>query len=401
MKLITLSTIATAVLVALGAGAARAADTVVQFPLTGVLDTRSVFTLTNGTIVPFTLAIDGGNGDVGTGAQNGFATKAVAMMKSPGNVANALPDDGHFPADMNHPDVVLSFSNAADATSPQNHLVKPMAGTTPPGTFTFPVNPATYSKLYLFFHGANGGTTVKITLIYADATTDVTSAMIPDFFNAPSDAKVFVLAPDLAKWTKTTTIAEGDHHNIFGVTVVPTMAKTLSMVKVERGPTGFLVFWGATGVATSAVAGLPPTRAPTRAGRPPTAVARARAAARARQARAAPRARRAAPGAAGGAGAAGGMRGGAGDGRRAGPARARRAIDERGHGRRRGNVPFDDGRRRRFGHARRVGRRRLLAGRNGRGRVGPAVAHARRRDDLGPRPQTARLISARLSSGCS
>ena len=215
----TLSTITLALLLALGARAARA-DTVVQIPLPGVLDTRSVFTLTNGTIVPFTLAIDGGNGDVGTGAQNGFATKAVAMMKSPGNVANALPDDGHFPEDANHPDVVLSFSNAADPTSPQNHLVKPMVGATPPETFTFPVPSATYSKLFLFFHGANNGTTVKITLTYSDATTDVTNATIPDFFNDPTDPKVFELATNLAKWTKTTTIAEANHHNIDRKSVV-------------------------------------------------------------------------------------------------------------------------------------------------------------------------------------
>jgi hypothetical protein len=243
------STLALALLVALRAGTAHA-DTVVQIPLPGVIDTRSVFTLTNGAIVPFTLAIDGGNGDIGTGAQNGFATKAVAMMKSPGNVANSLPDDGHFPADANHPEVVLNFSNAAEATSPQNHLVKPTGG-----TFTFPVPNATYSKLFVFFHGANGGSKVTLTLTYADATTDVTTAMIPDFFSDPSDPKVFVLAGGLAKWTKTTTIAEANHHNLFGITVTP-MAKTLTTVKVERGATGFLVFWGATGIATSAVAGL-------------------------------------------------------------------------------------------------------------------------------------------------
>jgi ABC-type sugar transport system ATPase subunit len=62
------------------------------------------------------------------------------MMKSPGNVMNSLPDDGHFPADTNHPEVVLNFSNAADATSPQNHLVKPpLTPTTPGSSFSFPV----------------------------------------------------------------------------------------------------------------------------------------------------------------------------------------------------------------------------------------------------------------------
>src|SRR5262249_33089752 len=130
----SISTIATALLLVLGAGAARAADNVVQIPLAGVLDARSVITLTNGTIVPFTLTIDGGGGDMGPGTlQNGFARKAVAMRKSPGNVATSLPDDGKFPADTRHPEIVLNFSNAADAASPQNHLVKPTGG-----TFSFP-----------------------------------------------------------------------------------------------------------------------------------------------------------------------------------------------------------------------------------------------------------------------
>ena len=256
-RIATLSTLAGALLV-LGAGTARA-QTVVQIPLPGILDGRSAFTLTNGAIVPFTLAIDGGNGDVGTGAQNGFATKAVAMMKSAGNVANSLPDDGHIPADTRHPEVVLNYSNTADPTSPQCHLVKPMVGTTPPDVFTFPVPSATYSKLFLFFHGAHGGTTVKITASYADATTDVTMATIGDFGNGsvpPANSNVFVLVGNLAKWTKTATIAEGGNHNIFGVEVDP-MAKTLMSVKVERGDTGYLVFWGATGVATGPVAGLP------------------------------------------------------------------------------------------------------------------------------------------------
>ena len=262
-RIAPLSTLVAALLL-LSAGTARAADTVVQVPLPGVLDARSVITYGNGAIVPFTLTIDGGGGDVGTGGlQNGFATKAVAMAKSPGNVANSLPDDGHFAADTHHPEVVLNYSNT-DATSPQCHLVKPKVGATPPDILTFPVPPATYSKLFLFFHGANGGTTLKITASYADATTDVTMATIGDFGNGsvpPANGNVFVLVGNLAKWSKTATIAEGGNHNIFGVEVDP-MAKTLMSVKVERGDTGYLVFWGATGVATGPVSGLPDAGTP-------------------------------------------------------------------------------------------------------------------------------------------
>jgi hypothetical protein len=254
----TTSTLALGLLLALGARPARA-QTVVQIPLPGILDTRGILTYTNGALVPFTLTIDGGGGDVGTGGlQNGFATKTVAMMKSPANVANSLPDDGHFPADTHHPEVVLNYSNA-DGTSPQNHLIKPKVGATPPDVLTFPVPTGTYAKLFLFFHGADGGTTVTITLTYSDATTSTTMATVGDFGNGsvpPANGNVFVLVGNLAKWSKTATIAEGGNHNIFGVEVDP-MAKTLMSVKVERGDTGYLVFWGATGVATGPVAGLP------------------------------------------------------------------------------------------------------------------------------------------------
>jgi hypothetical protein len=125
------------------------------------------------------------------------------------------------------------------------------------GTFSFPMPPATYSKVFLFFHGANGGSMIKMTLTYSDATTQIANATIPDFFSAPNDPMVFVLAPDLAKWSKTTTIAEANHHNLFGVEVDPMAGKTLTTIQVDRMMNGYLVFWGATGVATSAVAGLP------------------------------------------------------------------------------------------------------------------------------------------------
>src|SRR5262245_59125577 len=102
------------------ASGSAAAETVVQVPLPGLLDARSVTTLTNDQLVVFTLPTDGG------GLQNAFATAAVAMRQGK-PVQNALPDDGKFPATARHPEVVLNFSNAADPTSPQTHLVAPSA----------------------------------------------------------------------------------------------------------------------------------------------------------------------------------------------------------------------------------------------------------------------------------
>jgi hypothetical protein len=220
------------------------ADTVVQIPLPDVLDARSVTTLTDGQLVVFDLPTDGGN------LMNAYATKAVAEMQGQ-PPANALPNDGVFPADARHPEVVLNFSNDAPATSPQTFLV---AALTP---FSFPVPMATYSKLFLFFNGAAGGTTIHVTLTYGDATTQVEDAMVPDYYAdiSPTDPVIFNLASDLAKWDMNTQINEANHHNLTGVELNPNATAVLTEVEVEREADGNLVFWGATGIATSDIAG--------------------------------------------------------------------------------------------------------------------------------------------------
>jgi hypothetical protein len=238
VTLLTSAAVATGMLAAVPARA----ETVVQIPLPGLLDARSVTTLTQGNLVVFTLPTDGGN------LQNAFATKAVAMLKAK-PVENALPDDGKFPANDRHPEVVLNFSNTADAASPQTHLV-PLSS-----MFTFPVPAATYSKFYLFFNGAAGGASVTVTFVYTDGMGTPVTATIPDYYSdPPATGPVFNLAPNLAKWDKNTAINEANHHNINGVELAPVATKTLASVKVERDAKGNLVFWGATGVATSDVA---------------------------------------------------------------------------------------------------------------------------------------------------
>jgi len=234
-------TIATTLLLGLGSRPAHA-DTTVQVNLTGLLDGRSVTTLTNGQLVVWTVPTDGG------GLQNAYMTAAGAMFKNQ-PVANALPNDGKFLADARHPEVVLNFSNDADAAAPQTHPVLPS------GMFSFAVPAATYSKFFLFFSGAAGGTTVAVTFNYSDASTEVQNATIPDYFNDPTDPAVFMLASNLAKWDKTSKVTEKDHHNLCGAEFHPAPAKTLTGIKVVRGANGYLLFWGATGIATSEVPG--------------------------------------------------------------------------------------------------------------------------------------------------
>jgi MYXO-CTERM domain-containing protein len=189
------------------------------------------------------MGIDGG------GAADGYMTAAASKFHNDPPTLKALPDDGKFAANARHPDVTLHFSNDADAASQQTYWVKGM------GTFTFPVPAATYSKMFLFLTSSEGSSALKVTLTYADATTDPSNINLPDYYLdvSPTDPVLFNLASDLPKWTKTNAVAESNHHNLTGVEIHPAVGKVLSSIKVDKGANGYLVFWGATGVATSAV----------------------------------------------------------------------------------------------------------------------------------------------------
>jgi hypothetical protein len=219
-----------------------AADTIVQVPLPGLLDGRTVATLTGGKVVPWTL----GTGVDGGGSGNGYMTQAASM--SLGQNVKALPNDGKFPMDARHPDVELHFSNDADATSPQTHPVKGATG------FMFDVPNATYSKLFLFMTSAEGSSSIKVTLTYAD-TSEMINVTVPDYFNdvAATDPVVFILYGNMAKWGQNNNVAEQNHHNLDGIELHPMAGKTLQSVRVDKTANGYLVFWGATGIATSAV----------------------------------------------------------------------------------------------------------------------------------------------------
>lgn len=237
-----LFSIATGLVVCFGPVAARA-ETIVQIPLTGVLDARSVTTLTAGNLVVFDLPTDGGD------LMNAFATKAVALSKGQ-PAENALPDDGKFPGNARHPEVVLHFANDAPATSKQTHKIKVAEAV----KFDVPV--ATYSKFFLFFNGAAGGTMVTATLNYADSMA-TQMVKVPDYFNdvPDTDPVIFNLASNLAKWTMDTAINEKAHHNITGVELKTRPDKMLSSIQITRANDGgTLLLWGATGVATSEVA---------------------------------------------------------------------------------------------------------------------------------------------------
>ncbi|MDB5104109.1 MAG: hypothetical protein JWP91_1798 [Fibrobacteres bacterium] len=230
------------------------ADTVIQIPLASTLTTRSVTTLTDGKLVTWLIGIDGGGGG------NGYLTTAASLFvgdKAP----HALPDSGIIAANARHPEIVLNYSNA-NGTGNQT---RPVNGA---GDFTFAVPQAKYSKLFLYFTSAEGASSLTFTLTYADSSATV-NVELPDYYNdlSATDPVLFYVVKDLAKWSKANKMTEATHHNIDGVELHPAPGKILTGVKVAKTLKGYLVFWGATGIATTPVSlRLPPGDARTGAG---------------------------------------------------------------------------------------------------------------------------------------
>ncbi|HVR61321.1 MAG TPA: hypothetical protein VMU50_05445 [Polyangia bacterium] len=236
--------IAVAALIAGASSLAGAAETI-QIPVDALLTARSVTTLTNGALVSWTVGVDeGGTGD-------GFLTAAASKFHKDPATVKALPDDGTFPADNRHPEIVLHFSNDADPASQQTRPVKGV------GEFSFPTPAAQYEKLFLIFTSGEGASALTFTLTYADGTTDVVNQLLPDYYIPipATDPVFFNLALDLAKWRQTNAVADGAHHFIDGVEIHPAASKVLTGVKVAKTAAAFLVFWGATGIATSSIDG--------------------------------------------------------------------------------------------------------------------------------------------------
>src|SRR2546423_9279982 len=150
------------------AGAAKA-DQVIQVPVNTLLNARAVTTLTGGRLVPWTVGVDGG------GLADGYMTAAASRFNNDPPTLKALPDDGRFPQDARHPEVILHFSNDADPASQQTHYVRGA------GTFSFAVAPATYSRMFLFFTSSEGSSVLAVRMMYADAT-EVLNITVPDYF---------------------------------------------------------------------------------------------------------------------------------------------------------------------------------------------------------------------------
>ena len=225
----------------LASGAAASADQTVQIPIDALLNGRSVSTLTQGAVVPWVDGVDQNDGLMTTAAE-------MSLHQS----GTALPDDGVFPADNGYPEVALHFSNAAPATDKQIFYLH---GT---GTFDFAVPPGNYTRLFLFLLSSFGDSPLTVTMTYADATTTAQSFTLPDWGTGaplPKDPPIFFnLISGMHKWDKQDDSVDTPSHTITGVELAPAADKTMTKVHVDKPNAGqYLIFWGATGVATNVV----------------------------------------------------------------------------------------------------------------------------------------------------
>jgi len=218
-------------------GIVHAAD-VIQVNVTSILNTRSVTTLTSGSLITWVNGVDGG------GASDGYLTMAASLFKGDKS-PHALPDSGTVPADSFHPYVVLNYNNA-DGKNNQTHFV------TGAEDFTFPFPQTNYSKMFLFLTSSEGTSSIHVTLTYTDGT-ESKDFVVPDYYSdiPANDPNFCYLIKDLAKWNKQNVMTETNHHNIDALNVHPNPAKILTGIEVQKTQAGYMVFWGATGVSTT------------------------------------------------------------------------------------------------------------------------------------------------------
>ena len=205
---------------------------VIQIDVRAVLNTRSVTTLTRGTLVTWTNGID---------RENGFLTQAAsAFMGDPD--PHALPDNPLFQANRSHPEIMLHYSNE-DGTGNQTR------GLTDSGEFSFKVPKEKYSDLYLILTSSYGVSSLHFELTYQDGV-DMRNFVLPDWFKdiPENDPDFSYVAHNMGKWGKKNNLNEKDHHNIDALNIHPDPKRILTGIKLRKLQGGFLVFWAATGV---------------------------------------------------------------------------------------------------------------------------------------------------------
>ncbi len=240
---------AAVVVLALGALAWGKPPEAVQVDVKDLLNVRVVSTVTDGKVNTLKIDIDGAGG---------HATKAAAELLNAKD-AHALPNDGKFPANDKHPEVVLNYKDG-DGEANQARRV---AGE---GTFSFAVPEKQYSQMWLWVTSGQGPSDIHVELTYKDGTSETKDIQVPDWFwelteNAKDpkmdDKNRCNLAVDLSKFSKDGPViaSEMRHHFIHGVDATPDPSKVLVKVTVKKDKKGLMCFYGATGTVKEVTPG--------------------------------------------------------------------------------------------------------------------------------------------------
>src|SRR4029079_15981725 len=84
----------------------------------------------------------------------------------------------------------------------------------------------------------------------------VQKLMLPDYGvggAADNDKVFFNLISGMRKWSSTNQEGDGPSHTITGIELAPSATDKLTSIGIEKTNGSHVVFWGATGVARSAV----------------------------------------------------------------------------------------------------------------------------------------------------
>jgi hypothetical protein len=208
---------------------------VIQIDISALLNARPVTTLTSDKLISWTKGIDG-NGD-----GDGYLTRSAAEFNGDKN-AHSLPDNPVFPANMQHPEIMLHYANT-DSVHNQARFVSG------DGEFDIKVPKHHYSAIYLGLTSSEGPAALQFELSYTDGK-ETKNYLLPDYYDNVSEKypDLSYVATDLAKWGKKDKMTEKDHHNIHLLKLNIDAKKTLTAIKVKKNKGGYLMFWSATGV---------------------------------------------------------------------------------------------------------------------------------------------------------
>ena len=88
---------------------------------------------------------------------------------------DGLPNDGVFPANDDHPRVDLAYDNASDGRNAWRSSA--------PGSFRVLVPQARYRSMHVFATSGDGGSTIRVKLLFVTGDPVVKQLTVPDWFS--------------------------------------------------------------------------------------------------------------------------------------------------------------------------------------------------------------------------